>query len=82
MQYHASDLDILFGGQDLADYAINFVNHHNPNGRGNATWPRYTPANPTLFTLLDGNVTHALSQDTFRAEGIEYLNRLLLKYPI
>ena len=66
----------------MAGYLINFVNHHNPNGKGNAIWPQYTPASATLFTLLDGNVTHALSKDDFRSEAISYLNKLLLKYPL
>ncbi|KAI0766814.1 Alpha/Beta hydrolase protein [Irpex lacteus] len=79
--YHGSDL-VIFGGNDLADYLINFVNHHNPNGKGLASWPQYTPGSPTLFTLLDGNATHALTKDTFRSEAISYLNKLLLKYPL
>ncbi|KAI0766816.1 carotenoid ester lipase precursor [Irpex lacteus] len=79
--FHSSDLGILFGGGDLADYLINFVNHHDPNGKGNANWPQYTPANPTLFTLLDGNVPHTLSKDDFRTKAIDYANKLLTKYP-
>ncbi|KAI0766812.1 carotenoid ester lipase precursor [Irpex lacteus] len=80
--FHGSDLSALFGEDDLGDYLINFVNHHNPNGKGNATWPQYTPANPTVFTFLEGNKTHTLAEDNFRAEGISYLNQLLIKYPL
>lgn len=65
----------------MADYLINFVNHHDPNGKGNTSWPQYTPADPTLFTLLDGDVPHTLSKDDFRTEAIDYANKLLTKYP-
>ncbi|KAI0766817.1 Alpha/Beta hydrolase protein, partial [Irpex lacteus] len=75
--YHTSDLSI-FSGNDMADYLINFVNYHNPNGKGNTSWPQYASTNPVLFTFLEGNVTHALSKDDFRTEAIDYLNKLSL----
>ena len=81
LQFHLTDLNIIYSAGDLTDYLINFVNHHDPNGRGNVTWPRYTAANPTLLTLLDGATPFTLEQDDFRVDAIKYMNELLLKYP-
>ncbi|KAI0766811.1 carotenoid ester lipase precursor [Irpex lacteus] len=80
--FHGSEISNFFGGGDLGDYLINFVNHHNPNGKGDTSWPQYNLATRTQLTLLDGNVTHTLTRDDFRVEGINYLNTLLAKYPL
>ncbi|KAI0091260.1 carotenoid ester lipase precursor [Irpex rosettiformis] len=80
--YHGTDLLNILSGGDLAGYLVNFVSHHNVNGKGLTSWPQFTPANPTLFTLLDGANSTGLERDDFRAEPIRYLNKLLLKYPL
>lgn len=65
----------------MLDYVINFVNHFDPNGNTVANWPQYTPSNPTLLTLLDGASPVVLTNDTFRAQAIEYLTELTLASP-
>lgn len=69
-QYHSSDLSIFEPG-DLMDVLINFVTKLDPNGATLINWPKYTPDAPALFTLVDGNVTQEITNDTYRAEGME-----------
>ena len=72
----------IYGGGDLSDYLINFVNNLDPNGKTVTSWPKYTTANPQMLTLLDGLIPRTLSQDTFRKDGIALLTQLSLTHPI
>ncbi|KAI0704351.1 carotenoid ester lipase precursor [Cytidiella melzeri] len=80
--YHGHDVANVYGPGELTDYLVHFVNHLNPNGNGSERWPRYTPANPALMTLLDGPTPQAITQDTFRDTAMSYLTSLSLKYPL
>ena len=53
------------------DVLINFVNHLDPNGVSVIDWPAYTAENPALLTLLDGNTTQEITEDTYREEGMQ-----------
>ena len=72
----------IYGGGDLVDYLVNFVNHLDPNGGGGDSWPRYTLDSPSLLTFQDGIVPLAITQDNFRNEGIALLTELSLEFPI
>ncbi|EIM86931.1 carotenoid ester lipase precursor [Stereum hirsutum FP-91666 SS1] len=66
--YHGSDSAYTPG--EVRDAVINFAYNLDPNGPtlGISEWPKYTTDAPTLFTLLDGNVSVALTNDTYRAD--------------
>jgi acetylcholinesterase len=79
---HASDIGIIYGGEDLTDYLIHFATHLNPNGGSDAQWPQYTTSSPQLLTLYDAAVGPSnVTLDTYRAEGMKYLTELLLAHP-
>ncbi|KAF8264075.1 carotenoid ester lipase precursor [Lactarius quietus] len=79
---HASDLAIIYGGQDLTDYLIYFVTNLNPNGGSHAQWPQYTSSSPQLLTLYDSPVLTNITLDTYRAEGMKFLSYLSLRHPL
>ncbi|EIM86930.1 alpha/beta-hydrolase [Stereum hirsutum FP-91666 SS1] len=80
--YHGSDSAYAPG--ELRDAVINFANNLDPNGPtlGISDWPKYTTDAPTLFTLLDGNVSVALANDTYRADAMSILVNVSLEYPM
>ena len=85
MQVHASDLLSAYGGIDLTEYIVNFVNHLNPNTGGSGllpNWPQYSTASPQLLTFLDGLVPIILTKDDFRKDAIALLQQLSLEYPL
>jgi len=57
---------------------ISFVNDQNPNtSRGNSTlpyWPKYDLGAPKNM-VLNSNVTY-VEDDTFRKEGIDFINSI------
>ncbi|KAI0091261.1 carotenoid ester lipase precursor [Irpex rosettiformis] len=79
--FHTTDLFIIYTPGDLTDNLVHFVNYHNPNSRGDASWPRYTRTNPMLLTLLDGSTPTVLEKDNYRADAMNYMNELLVAYP-
>ncbi|KAJ7776822.1 alpha beta-hydrolase [Mycena maculata] len=80
--FHASDiLNIYFDGE-LTDYLINFVTNLNPNGNTVPSWPAYTTATPNMMTFLDGLIPTIITQDTYRAAGIQFLANLTLELPL
>ncbi|KAF8264081.1 alpha beta-hydrolase [Lactarius quietus] len=79
---HASDLAIIYGGQDLTDYLIYFVTNLNPNGGSDAQWPQYTSSSPQLLTLYDSPVPTNITLDNYRAEGMKFLTYLSLRHPL
>ena len=79
---HASDIQIVYGGQDLTDYLINFVTNLNPNGGSVPQWPQYTTWSPQLLTLYDSPVASNVTLDTYRAEGMKLLTKISLEHPV
>ncbi|KAF9234880.1 Alpha/Beta hydrolase protein [Melanogaster broomeanus] len=80
--FHGSDFLIVYRGEDLAAYLVRFVANLDPNGDSDLYWPQYTTAEPNMLELLDGVIPQALTQDTYRAEAIEYLINVTLEYPL
>jgi acetylcholinesterase len=78
---HGSDLLYTYGPGELMDYLIHFVTHLDPNGGSSPSWPQYTNASPQLMTLLDPNGT-GITEDTYRADALDYLTELSLAYPM
>ncbi|KAH9061818.1 alpha beta-hydrolase [Lactarius deliciosus] len=78
----ASDVAIIYGGQDLTDYLIHFVTNLNPNGESSPQWPRYTTSSPQLLTLLDGPVAANITLDTYRVDAMEFITELSLVHPL
>lgn len=79
---HVTDLLNIYGGQELTNYLVRFVNTLNPNGFGNFVWPQYTPKNPQLLTFLDGFIPTTITTDDFRSDGINLINNLTLAHPL
>ncbi|KAI0827830.1 carotenoid ester lipase precursor [Trametes gibbosa] len=78
---HATDLQNVYGGGDMAEYLIRFATTLDPNGDGAFQWPQYSNANPQLLTFQDGAVPLSLTADTYRAAQLANLTALSLKYP-
>ena len=57
---------------------INFATKLDPNGPTLVDWPAYTAETPALLTLMDGNVTQGITEDTYRVEGMQVLVQLML----
>lgn len=80
----------MYGGGELADYLIRFVNHLDPNVGPSATnspvppvfWPKYTPESRKILTLADGLDPVYIAKDDYRDEGMMLLSELTLEYPI
>ena len=72
----------VYGGGELADFLINFVNHLDPNGETNGTWPRYTLELPQMLAFHDGLTPFDVILDDHRAEGMKLLTDLSLEYPL
>ncbi|KAI0298090.1 Alpha/Beta hydrolase protein [Multifurca ochricompacta] len=80
---HGSDLLNSYGLGELTDYLIRFATTLDPNGGLSPQWPRYTTASPQLLTFLDIPVpSTTITQDTYRADGIEFVTKLSLAYPL
>jgi acetylcholinesterase len=79
--FHGSDIAQIYGGEELTDYLVHFVNHLDPNGpliTGETfEWPPYTISSPQLLTLLDTpSPAMELTMDTFRTDGINFITEL------
>ncbi|KAK7050555.1 carboxylic ester hydrolase [Favolaschia claudopus] len=80
--FHATDiLNVYFDGE-LTDYLINFANNLDPNGKTVPSWPGYTTATPNMMTFLDGLIPTSITQDTYRAAGMQFLTNLTLQFPV
>lgn len=64
------------------DYIIHFATYLDPNGANGTTWPQYTRATPRLLTIYDDTIPLNITQDTFRADAIQYLTDLSLQNPL
>ena len=81
---HASDILNAYGDAELTDYIIRFTTNLDPNvGAGNgATWPKYDTTSRSVMTFLDGLIPQAITQDTYRKDGMAYLTNLSLSYAL
>ncbi|KAI0763529.1 carotenoid ester lipase precursor [Trametes elegans] len=79
---HATDILNVYGGGELADYLINFVNHLDPNGKTVASWPKYTTASPQQLTFLDGFVPTSITKDDYRVDAMNLMTKLSLSFPL
>ncbi|KAJ6554984.1 carotenoid ester lipase precursor [Mycena vulgaris] len=80
--FHATDiLNVYFDGE-LTDYLVNFATNLNPNGNTVPNWPAYTTATPNMMTFLDGLIPTTITQDTYRAAGMQFLINTTLQFPI
>ncbi|KIJ19261.1 hypothetical protein PAXINDRAFT_167028 [Paxillus involutus ATCC 200175] len=79
---HGSDLYNVFGGQDMASYLVRFVSNLDPNGGTDLYWPQYTTAEPNMLEFLDGSIQQALTEDTYRADAMAFLTKVLLAHPL
>ena len=62
----------------MADMLIHFANTLNPNGKQpKKYWPNYTLEDPVMLAFQE-NDTLAYVQDTYRSEGIDFINYLNL----
>lgn len=79
-QAHGTDTNNIYGGGNLADALIRFVNYLDPNGGSGDEWPRYLTDAP--MNLVVGAGYTALEDDDYRKEAISVLNAARLKYPV
>ncbi|KAJ7599915.1 carotenoid ester lipase precursor [Mycena floridula] len=75
---HGTDIPNIYGGGELTDYLIRFVNNMDPNGPGSQRWPQYTMESPSLLTFHDGLHAVSISDDTYRAEPVKFLYSLIM----
>ena len=66
----------------MTDYLINFVNNLDPNGPELPAWPQYNTVNRPLLTFQDGAVPLAITEDTYRWDGMSLLTDLTLANPL
>ncbi|KAI0351843.1 carotenoid ester lipase precursor [Trametes cingulata] len=79
---HSTELAIIFGGQDMTDFLVRFVNTLDPNGGQQPHWPAYTAESPQLLAFVDGHTPLTVIPDTFRKEAMDFLTQLGLAQPI
>ncbi|KZV69978.1 carotenoid ester lipase precursor [Peniophora sp. CONT] len=78
---HGNDVFDIYSPGDTTDALVNFAMNLDPNGKTLVDWPEYTVEAPVLLTLSDGNVTQAITNDTYRAEGMRALIEASLAGP-
>lgn len=79
---HASDILDVYGGGEMGDYLIHFVNNLNPNSAALLQWPQYTLQSRQIMTFLDGLIPLAISADTYRQAAMNALTNLTLASPV
>ena len=66
----------MYGGGDMADMFIHFVNTLDPNGADpKKYWPKYNVEEPIMLAFT-GNDTLDYVLDTYRATAIGFINYL------
>ncbi|KAI0059490.1 carotenoid ester lipase precursor [Artomyces pyxidatus] len=78
---HGTDLLDIYGPGILTDYLIRFATTLDPNGDTGIFWPHYTVETPKLLTLWDGATPVNITNDTYRAKGMQFLTELSLADP-
>lgn len=70
----------------MADYLINFAATLDPNSKttllAGQNWPQYTNESRTLLVFKDGLEPLGLTEDTYRADAIEFGTQVMLDYPL
>ncbi|KAI0681819.1 carotenoid ester lipase precursor [Earliella scabrosa] len=79
---HTTELANVFGGGDMTDFLIGFVNTLDPNGGPQTYWPEYTTRSPQLLAFVDGEISLKVIPDTFRKEAMDFVTQLSLAEPI
>ncbi|KAI8986130.1 carotenoid ester lipase precursor [Trametes punicea] len=79
---HATDILNVYGGGELTDYLINFVNHLDPNGDTVPSWPGYSISSPQLLTFLDDAPLVTVTSDDYRVDPMNFMTKLSLEFPI
>ena len=64
----------------MASYLVRFVTNLDPNGAGTLSWPKWIASSPNLLTFFDGSISQNITQDTYRADAITYMNSVNLAY--
>ncbi|KAJ7628831.1 carotenoid ester lipase precursor [Roridomyces roridus] len=82
--FHGSDILQVYDevGSELMDSVINFAVNLNPNGHTLPNWPQWTTKTPNMLQLLDGLIATTITQDTYRAAGMQFLANITLEFPI
>ncbi|EIW58851.1 carotenoid ester lipase precursor [Trametes versicolor FP-101664 SS1] len=78
---HTTELANVFGGGDMTDFLVRFVDTLDPNGGEGVHWPAYTAESPQLLVFANGKESLAVIPDTFRKEANEFLIQLGLEQP-
>jgi acetylcholinesterase len=80
------DLLASFGPMgELKDYIIRFTNKLDPNGREGLgiQWPKWDPKRPrALIFKDDANSRLVIDRDDYRANALNYVANLSIRYPI
>ena len=79
---HGTDILNVYGGGDMTDYLVNFVNNLDPNGKTGIAWPKYTLDSPQLLTFLDGLTPLTITNDDYRVDGFNLITKLSLEFPL
>ncbi|KAH9855287.1 carotenoid ester lipase precursor [Lenzites betulinus] len=79
---HGTELAIIFGGQDMTDFLVRFVNTLDPNGGPEIHWPAYTQKSPQLLAFVEEEPRLKLISDTFRQQPMDFLTQLGIAQPI
>ncbi|TFK87018.1 carotenoid ester lipase precursor [Polyporus arcularius HHB13444] len=79
---HTTELVNVFGGGDMTDFLVRFVNTLDPNGGPQIHWPAYTPQSPQLLAFVEGNTPLTVIPDTFREEAMTFVTKLSQEQPL
>ena len=79
---HATDILNVYGGGDMTDYLVNFVNNLDPNGATGISWPQYSLDSRELLTFQDGLIPLTITKADYRVDGVNVISDLALKFPI
>ncbi len=72
----------MFGGGDMTDLLVRFVNTLDPNGGPEIHWPEYSAGSPQLLAFVDGAPDLTIIPDTFRKEAMDFVMQLSLAEPL
>ena len=72
----------MFGGGDMTDFLVRFVNTLDPNGGPEIHWPEYSPETPQLLGFVEGTPNLTIIGDTFRKEAMDFVTQLSLAEPL
>ncbi|KAM5544446.1 hypothetical protein V8D89_002106 [Ganoderma adspersum] len=79
---HTTELPNVFGGGDMTDFLVRFVNTLDPNGGREIHWPEYSPEAPQLLAFVEGTPNLTIIADTFRKEAMDFVTQLSLAEPL